>query len=106
MFAQVVARLYYDLRAQSINHCSIPLCYSEMSICAAATTLTEEPPRESIGYRVENTAIAFIIIQSFFVGLRFFARHIAGTAWNWDDVLVPVALLFSYALSGVLIGML
>lgn len=81
MFAQVVARLYYDLRAQSINHCLTPLCYSEMSICAAATTLTEEPPRESIGYRVENTAIAFII-QSFFVGLRFFARHIAGTAWN------------------------
>ena len=76
-----------------------------MSACAAAATLTEaELPTGYIGHQLESVAIAFIVLESCFVGLRFFARHVAGTPLSWDDVLIPLALVFNYGLCGVSIG--
>jgi hypothetical protein len=65
----------------------------------------EGPIDESfIGDQLVNAAIAFIVIETCFVGLRFFARHVAGTPLSWDDVLIPMALVFNYGLCGVSIG--
>lgn len=58
-----------------------------------------------IGYLFKNVAIAFIVLQTFFVGLRFLARHLNSTPMGADDILVPLSLIFNYALCGVSIAM-
>jgi hypothetical protein len=63
------------------------------------------PPEGYIGHLFKNVAIAFIFLQTLFVALRLLARHLAGTPMGADDVLVPLSLVFNYALCGVSIGM-
>ena len=62
------------------------------------------PPEGYIGYLFKNVAVAFIILQTLFVALRLLARHLASTPMGSDDILVPLSLLFNYALCGVSIG--
>lgn len=62
------------------------------------------PPEGYIGYLFKNVAIAFIVLQTFFVGLRLLARYLANTPMGSDDILVPLSLLFNYALCGISIG--
>lgn len=74
-----------------------------MAACAPALLLTELPTGY-VGYEFENTAIGFMVVETCFVALRFYARHIAGTPLSVDDVLLPLALLFNYGLQGISIG--
>lgn len=71
--------------------------------CALAAELTELP-EGYIGYEFENTAIGFMVVETCFVLLRYYARHRAGTPLSIDDFLLPFALVFNYAVQGVSIG--
>ena len=73
-----------------------------MSLCPEGLVIA---PEGYIGYQFKNVAIAFIILQTFFVGLRLLARHLTSTPMGADDILVPLSLIFNYALCGVSIGM-
>jgi hypothetical protein len=61
-------------------------------------------PEGYIGYIFKNVAVAFIVLQTLFVGLRLLARRVNGTPMGADDVLVPLSLVFNYALCGISIG--
>ena len=77
-----------------------------MAACAAALNLTEDQlPDGYIGYQFQNVAIAFIVLGTVFVALRFFARYRAGTPWSADDIFLPLALIANYGLCGVSLGM-
>ncbi|KAH7121301.1 hypothetical protein B0J11DRAFT_491377 [Dendryphion nanum] len=75
-----------------------------MAACAAALTLTELPEGYQ-GYLFENTAIAFIVLSTVFVALRFYARYVANKRIMGDDLLLIAALIGNYGLCGVSIAM-
>lgn len=74
-----------------------------MSMCAAAASLTS-PPEGNIGRVLENTAVAFIIVLSALVTLRYCARYTAKTPWGWEDFLVPFAYLANIGICVISIG--
>lgn len=50
--------------------------------------------REYVGYKLVNTGIIFITLETIFVALRILSRRIQKTPFGWDDYLVPFALVF------------
>ena len=51
-----------------------------------------EAPEGYIGDSLERTAIAFIVVNTVFVGLRCLARYQSTATWGWEDYMVPFAL--------------
>jgi hypothetical protein len=47
----------------------------------------------------------FLPFVLLFVGLRFYTRHMKGTAWGFDDVLVLIAALGQIGLAAISLGM-
>ena len=72
-------------------------------MCAAAANLTS-PPEGNIGRVLENTAIAFIVVLTVLVILRYCARYTAKTPWGWEDLLIPFAYLSNLGICVVSIG--
>ncbi|TAQ91354.1 hypothetical protein B7494_g345 [Chlorociboria aeruginascens] len=70
---------------------------------AAASQLSVSD--ETIGYRLSGVAIAFIVLETVAVGLRYVARYIGGTRGGADDYLMLPALLFNVALCALSLAM-
>ena len=102
----------FEFQKSSLIHWSAPTCESFTSryystafhICSMASS--QPPPTfpqsyldEYIGYRLRNTAIVFILIETLFVGLRVWARRFTRSPIGWDDYLVPLGLLTSIGTS-------
>jgi hypothetical protein len=52
------------------------------------------PGTPYIGYITRNVAIAFIILEVFFVGMRYLAQRLGRKPWGWDDwVMLPALIL-------------
>jgi len=66
--------------------------------------LPREYLEESIGYRLVNTSIAFIVLGIIFTVLRALARWQQKTPFMWADVLIPLALLSNLSLCALCIG--
>ncbi|KAF2236137.1 hypothetical protein EV356DRAFT_565867 [Viridothelium virens] len=47
-----------------------------------------------IGYRLVNVGIAFMVLEPIFVALRLCSRRTQKAPQDWDDYLVPLALVF------------
>lgn len=71
-----------------------------MSMCAAAAGLTA-PPEGYIGNQFQNVAITFIVLGTFAVGLRFYARHKVLAPLGMDDIFVIIALVSNLALCAI-----
>lgn len=52
-----------------------------------------------------SVAIASIILNVLFVGLRVWARVLHSPRWMWADVLVPLSLALNLALATLILGM-
>jgi hypothetical protein len=77
-----------------------------MSRCAKFLELPEsEIPKDFIGYEFVNTAIAFAVVETLFVALRYYARYVGRRPLGVDDILLPFALLFAFAQEGIAIAM-
>ena len=63
-----------------------------------------EPSSEYIGSVLSNTAIAFIVLETIFVGFRYVSRYMLSAPTGVDDFLVPVAWIFNLAMCGVTLG--
>ena len=76
-----------------------------MSRCAKAATLPPDAiPNDFIGNEFVHTAIAFAVVETCLVALRYYARYIGQAPLGVDDILLPFALLFSYGQQGISIG--
>jgi hypothetical protein len=76
-----------------------------MSRCAKYLELPEsEISRDFIGNEFVNTAIAFAVVESLLVILRYYARYVGRRPLGVDDILLPFALLFAFAQEGIAIG--
>jgi len=71
----------------------------------SASTSTLSVSGDSIGFQLENVGIAFIVLETFFVGLRYVARYSSGTRGGFDDWIMPAALLFNLGLCAQAISM-
>ncbi|KAF4636426.1 hypothetical protein G7Y89_g1666 [Cudoniella acicularis] len=58
------------------------------------TSIPQSYLEQNIGNHLTNTAIAFIVIDTVFVGLRIWARRFSKSAFGWDDLLVVLGLVF------------
>lgn len=70
-------------------------------------TTSDLPPSylyEYTGAKLIAVAIAFIPLEIFFVGLRYYSRYMHKTAKGLDDYLVAPALMFCLALDILGIG--
>lgn len=67
------------------------------------STLSPTSP-EDHGPVLKNTAIAFIILETCFVILRYVSRAIIRAPSGIDDYLMPLAWLFNMAVCGVSLG--
>ena len=56
------------------------------------------------GHQLQNTAIAFIVVETLFVGLRYVSRYLIRSRRGADDFLMPLAWLFNVGLCGISIG--
>ncbi|KAI9686107.1 MAG: hypothetical protein M1820_010696 [Bogoriella megaspora] len=45
------------------------------------------------GYQLRSVCIAFMVLDTFFVGLRFLARYFQKAPLGWDDFLIPISLI-------------
>ena len=61
----------------------------------APTVLSHSYIDEYIGYRLEGTAIAFIILETAFFVLRGWSRRLQKAHLGWDDVLIIPAYIFA-----------
>jgi len=59
---------------------------------------------ENKGNAVIQVCIAFIVILTLFVPLRFYSRWSQGTKWSWDDAVVVPAYLFCISLCCFTLG--
>ncbi|MCJ1240744.1 hypothetical protein MMC14_008748 [Varicellaria rhodocarpa] len=59
--------------------------------------------RQNIGPRTVNVAIAFIVLEFFFVGLRFASRHVSKIRAGLDDVFILPSLVFCLGLCALAI---
>jgi hypothetical protein len=73
-------------------------------ISKSESDLSREYLEESIGYRLVNTSIAFIVLGICFTVLRTFARRQQKTSLMYADILVPLALLSNLCLCVLCIG--
>lgn len=74
----------------------------QQSVMASPQTQVDYPQSyrdEFIGYRLTNTAIAFIILETVFVFLRIWSRKFSRAPFGWEDVLVFSGLVFCIGLS-------
>lgn len=62
------------------------------------------PLSEYSGSVLSNTAIAFIILSTLFVGFRYVSRWMIKVPRGVDDYLVPCAWIFNIAMCGVTLG--
>jgi hypothetical protein len=60
---------------------------------------------ESQGHILMNTAIAFAVIECFFVAMRYVSRNLIRAETGVDDYLIPLALISNLGLCGVSMGM-
>jgi len=87
---------------------AVSLCnglYCTMPGCATASRL-EELPQGDRGYVFQNVAIAFIILETLAVALRFYARQQVVAPMGIDDIFVTIALVSNLALCGISLGKL
>src|SRR5690625_3493294 len=56
------------------------------------------------GHQLKHTAIAFIVVETLFVGLRYFSRYLISSRSGADDWLMPLAWLFSVGLCVISLG--
>jgi hypothetical protein len=56
------------------------------------------------GHQLKNTAIAFMVVETLFVGLRYVSRYLIRSRSGADDWLMPLAWVFNIGLCGVAIG--
>ncbi|KAF2116794.1 hypothetical protein BDV96DRAFT_34975 [Lophiotrema nucula] len=52
--------------------------------------------KEYNGDQVVACCVVFVVLETFFVTLRFIARHVKKVSWGWDDALVVSATIFSF----------
>ncbi|KAF2233032.1 hypothetical protein EV356DRAFT_504513 [Viridothelium virens] len=78
---------------------------AKMASTSSTAALPSSYLNENVGYRLVDTAIAFIVIQTFFVALRAWARRFRSPSWMFADIFVPIAYLCSLAIDivGILI---
>lgn len=72
-----------------------------MSASAASEAVLDS---SYIGSILRNTAIAFIVLQVVFTGLRYVSRYVGGMPIGLDDFLILPALIFNLALCAVSMG--
>lgn len=56
------------------------------------------------GHQLKNTAIAFIVVETLFVGLRYVSRYLIRSRSGADDWLMPLAWLFNVGLCAISLG--
>ena len=56
------------------------------------------------GYHLRNVAIAFIVLEVFFVGLRYVARYISRAPTGLDDIFMIPSLITNLGLCALAIG--
>ncbi|OCL04356.1 hypothetical protein AOQ84DRAFT_346335 [Glonium stellatum] len=71
----------------------------------AASSTQQAASSENIGNQLQNAAIAFIVLDTLFVSLRYVARYISGVRVGVDDFIIPLALIFNIGLCGVSLAM-
>lgn len=65
-----------------------------MSSSSSPPKLSQSYIDESIGYKLTDTAIAFIVLETVFVVLRCWSRYLQKASIGWDDILIIPAYLF------------
>jgi hypothetical protein len=69
-----------------------------MIILRQDETLSAANYNESSGDMLQTAAIAFIAVNTLFVVLRFYARHITKAGLGWDDFFISVGYVFNIGL--------
>lgn len=64
-----------------------------MSPSPAPPKLSQSYMDPFIGDRVTNTAIAFIVLDTVFVALRYWSRYLQKASFGWDYILIIPAYL-------------
>ncbi|CAD6594186.1 MAG: hypothetical protein ASARMPREDX12_008376 [Alectoria sarmentosa] len=65
-----------------------------MSSSPSPPKLSQSYIDEFIGYKLTDTAIAFIVLETVFVVLRCWSRYLQKASIGWDDILIIPAYLF------------
>lgn len=68
-------------------------------MASLAGTFSQSYLDENIGYRLTDTAIAFIVLDTVFCLLRAWARKFIKAPLGWDDALVSLGFLFGIGVS-------
>jgi hypothetical protein len=58
----------------------------------------------TVGPTLVNVAVAFIVLELFFVGLWYVATYLKHRGVGLDDFCIPLALVFNLTLSVICIG--
>lgn len=69
-----------------------------MASSSSPSHSSEEYLAESIGWRLESTAIAFIVIQTACIISRAFSRVLQKTHFMWQDVFANLSYIFNIVL--------
>lgn len=63
-----------------------------------STQFSEKYLSEYDGDTLLAVCALFIALETTFVGLRYYARHLTTTGFGWDDAIIPVAWLSNVGL--------
>jgi len=75
------------------------------NLLGSLPVLSPDQLNDNRSQMVFSCAIAFVVIDISFIGMRYFTRHITKTPLGWDDLLVFPTMLFSVSVCGMQIGM-
>jgi hypothetical protein len=71
---------------------------------ARSSEYSQDYLHEYNGHLIISWTLAFIVLQTLFLTLRFYSRYIAKVVWGVDDTLLIAGALFSYALQSCALG--
>jgi len=69
-----------------------------MIILRQDETLSAATYNKSSGDKLQTAAIVFIAVNTFFVALRCYARHITKAGLGWDDFFLSAGYVFNIGL--------